>query len=222
MKKSILCVGFLLVSAIINAQDVVAREGANDKELLVLKNDGVQTTADDPVCVYSQGTYANFLKNTLNLYNPGVSWKIWDCSAGSTTIKYETLVLDMIASDAYYTYGTDSRILFRFSDGSVSTLHRREGDTTIKEYKSMWIGNTLFHLYHALAEFDLDTETRNRFLNPNLGILKVRVVLANGNARDYEMTGKMQTKVAEQIRNSWISASKQNAARKQNSDDSTF
>lgn len=222
MKKILFLLAVLSFSQSYAQQTIESQDEESKNEVLILANENTQTTAEDPVCVTSQGGYANLLKGSLNLYNPGLSWKITECSTSKTSYKYETLVLDMIASDTYYKFNDESRVLMRFSDGTVATLHRRKGDRTMEKYNNCVLGGTIFHLYHAVTEYDLDSDARTALLNPAIEIVKIRVVLTNGNIRDYDMSGKVGRKFLEAIRSSYQAAQKSNHIRINNSDDSSF
>ena len=222
MKKILFLLAVLGVSQSYAQQTVHLQEEESKKEVLILANENTQTTTEDPVCVTSQGGYAKLLKGSLNLYNPGLSWKVTECSTSKTSYKYETLVLDMIASDTYFKFNDESRILMRFSDGTVATLHRRKGDQTMEKYDNCVLDGTIFHLYHAVTEYDLDSASRAALLNPAIEIVKIRVVLTNGNVRDFDMSGKVGRKFLEAIRSSYLAALKSNHVRINNSDDSNF
>ena len=74
----------------------------------------------------------------------------------------------------------------------------------------------------CLSNAEMRSWSISKFLNPDLGIVKIRIVFTNGNIRDYELTGKRIKKFPEELRESYQQAMKGNAQKIHNSDDSTF
>ena len=224
MKKIVLLLVGILVTSLIYSKEVsVDSTNIEEKEILILgKNKDIEN--NKPICVYSNGTGAKFPKGgLLGLYNPSLSWSIGQCSyTDGTIIKKESLILVTNASDTYFSFDEESRILIRFTDDSVSTLYRDIEDEITNEYSSTWFNNNLMHFYTSYVRMNLDNETRTKLLNPALGIKKIRIVFTNGNIRDFEITGKRVMKLSEEIRESYIEASQSNKIRTQNNDDSNF
>lgn len=220
MRKYIFVLVVLFVAKFVNAQEIVSNDG-NDV-VVVGGNDVVET--DEPTCVHTNGLCMNFPKAGLTgMYNPALGWSISECTySDGKSIKYESLLLISTASDTYYSFDEDSRVLIRFTDESVATLRRDIKSPIEKKYENMWMGNSLMHFYHTYCRLNLDTETRQKLLNPALGIVKIRIVYTNGLVRDYELKGKRISKFPEELRESYQQAVAGNKARIQNNDDSTF
>ena len=124
--------------------------------------------------------------------------------------------------DGYYSFDADSRVLIRFTDESTSILRRDPDEIVENAYDNMWMGSSLMHFYKSYVTLQLDSETRTKFFNHSLGVKKIRIVYANGDAIDYEMKGKRIMKFPEELRESFEEASQKNDIRTKNNDDSTF
>lgn len=179
---------------------------------------------EDPICVYSNGSCMIFPKSgLLSLYNPALGWSIYQCTfSDGSILKEESMILITNARDTYYSFDSNSRILMRFTDESISTLHRDLKDEVENKYDNIWLGNTLMHCYFSYVRLQLDSETRTKLLNPSLGIKKIRIVFSNGNVEDYELKGKRIMKFPEELRQSYREASQKNEIRTKNSNDSNF
>lgn len=220
MKKITLIFSVLFSITLSQAQEVVSN---NQNEILIVGGNDT-TKTDEPICVHTNGLCMNFPKAGLTgMYNPALGWSISECNySDGRSVKYESLLLICTASDTYYSFNDDSRVLIRFTDESVSTLRRDLNSPIEKKYENMWMGNTLMKFYHTYCRLNLDTETRQKLLNPTLGIVKIRIVFTNGNVRDYELKGNRVKKFPEELRKSFQQAAAGNKTRLHNSDDSTF
>ena len=70
------------------------------------------------------------------------------------------------------------------------TLHRLKGDQTLKEYDNQVINGVLYRHYQTYTQYYVEMDFLNKLLTN--GIIKVRVVMANGDAKDYEIKGGYQ------------------------------
>ena len=180
-----------------------------------------EPSIDEMDCVGHQGPLYNFPdeKGGLkNLWKPALCWNLYDCKLSDQHFTYERVRLLMVASDTYFRFDSDSRILIRFSDGHVSTLHRNTKFAVKQIYENTSYG--IF--YKTLTDFDVDEETKRHLLNPEMGVVKIRVVFTNGNARDYDLPEKYQKKFTQHMIESYVTAMKMINIKHNNNDDSNF
>ena len=202
------------------AQEVLLDSTANKNDLIILGGNENTKSMEDPTCVYSYGTCMNFSKG---IYTPAIGWAIGQCTyPNGTSVINESMLLITTGYENYYSFDTESRVLIRFTDESVSVLRRDLSERVENNYDNMWMGSSLMHFYRSYVSLQLDSETRAKLFNESLGIKKIRIVYANGDAVDYEMKGKRIMKFPEELRESYKEASQQNATRTKNSDDSSF
>lgn len=206
----------LFILSAVYAQDTCrsGRPVGNNADTLV----NLQAKTD---CVIQQGPLYNFPDEKFSgiLYKPALGWNIGDCKlSGEQRIAIETLRLLMIASDANFSFDDDSRILLRFSDGYVCTLHRTPNSDPIHLYQNNKYGT----FYKTLVDFDVDDETKKRLMNPDMGIVKIRIVLPNGSKREYEISKGYQNKFIKHLIESYKKAKEMIEVRHQNNDDLTF
>ena len=128
---------------------------------------------------------------------------------GENTVSY--LVLKLTASTDYYTYDNTSRVLIRFADDTKMTL-RRVADDRVQQEKSNNVvnGATLF-CYRTYTRYQLPEDFIAK-VQQGIGIVKVRVVLSEGNARDYDIAPAYIPKMTERLQKSCSEAA--NAAAK--------
>lgn len=216
----ILCFAYSLIYS----QEVIIDSNDTGKDVIVLGGNENNVSKEEPTCVYSNGLCMNFPKGgLLGIYNPALGWSISQCNfSNGTSVKTESMILITTGAKTYYSFDSDSRILIRFTDESVSTMYRDMNDRVETKYENAWLGNTMAHYYMSYVRFQLDKDTRAKFLNPALGIKKIRIVFANGEAIDYELKGNRVMKFPEELRESYKQASNKNQQRIQNNDDSTF
>lgn len=223
MKKyAILFMSFLLIESMKAQEVIVDSASTKEKDIIILGGNDV-SISNEPTCVYSNGTCMNINSGLSGIYCPALGWSIAMCTlSDGSTIKEESLILLHTSPSGYANFDSESRVLIRFTDNSVSTLHRDMKTPVSTNYSSMWMGNTLMKFFKTSIRLKLDTDTRSKIMNPTLGIVKVRVVYTNGNILDYELKPKRQMKYPEELRKSYFEANHSNEKRTQNSDDSTF
>ena len=120
MKKCMLLALVMFVSNVFAQYEVVGGTRLVTTQI----EESTEPSIDDMDCVTQQGPLYNFPdeKGGLkNLWKPALSWNIYDCKFGERNYSYERLRLLMVASDTYFSFDSDSRMLIRFSDGFVST-----------------------------------------------------------------------------------------------------
>ena len=224
MKQIYLMFALLIFSVNVKAQEVIIDSTSTNQNDVIILDGNEQVENEEPTCVYSNGIAMNFPKAGLTgLYNPALGWSIAQCNfSDGSSIKKESLILITTNPNDYSSFDSDSRILIRFTDQSVSTLHRDLKSKVERKYDNMYMSNTLYKFYKSYVRFQLDSETREKLLNPSIGIVKIRIVFTNGNVKDYELTGKRVMKFPEELRESYMQASNANKQRLNNSDDSTF
>lgn len=223
MKKYlILFMSFLFLESM-NAQEVIVDSTSIDEKDIIILGGNDVPTSNEPTCVVSNGTCMTVKSGLAGVYSPAIGWSIAMCTlSDGSSIKEESLILLHTSPNGYVDFDGDSRVLIRFTDNSVSTLHRDMKTPVATNYSSLWMGNSLMKFFKTSIRLKLDAETRSKIMNPALGIVKVRVVFTNGNVLDYDLKSKRQMKYSEELRKSYLEASQSNAKRAQNSDDSTF
>lgn len=225
MKQFFLMFALLCFSVNVKSQEVIIdTTSTNQKEIIVLGGNE-QKEKEEPTCVYSNGEAMRFPKKGLTrMYNPSLGWIIGQCKlSDGTSINKESLFLITKSPNNYDSFDADSRILIRFTDQSVSTLHRDLEFDVQKGYDNLLFTTGLFiNLYRTYVVFQLDSETREKLMNPSIGITKIRIVFTNGEVKDYELKGKRRMKFPKELRESYTQASIANKIRLHNSDDSTF
>ncbi len=124
-------------------------------------------------------------------------------NSAESTISY--LVLKLTGSTDYNTFDATSRILIRFSDDTKMTLHR-VADDQVKQEKSNNVvnGATLFY-YRTYTRYQLPEEFIYK-VQQGIGIVKVRIVLSEGNARDYDIAPAYMPKMTERLQKSCTEA----------------
>ena len=219
--KKMFCLMLTMASITLSfAQEVIVDSTHNGANLIVLGGNESTKLGAEPTCVYSYGTCMNFSKG---IYTPAIGWAIGQCTfPDGTSITNESLLLITTGMDGYYSFDADSRVLIRFTDESTSILRRDPDEIVENAYDNMWMGSSLMHFYKSYVTLQLDSETRTKFFNHSLGVKKIRIVYANGDAIDYEMKGKRIMKFPEELRESFEEASQKNDIRTKNNDDSTF
>lgn len=219
MKRSIIFLVAMLFASVLYAQyEIVGGTQVINEQIETPKS---PSTENDPECVHQQGPLYNFPdeKGGLkNIWKPALSWCISDCKIGETRATYEVLRLLMVASDTYFSFDNDSRMLIRFSDGHVSTLNRNTNLKVLQIFENTSYGT----FYKTLTDFEVDDETKSRLMNPEIGVIKIRIVFTNGNKRDYDLPEKYQKKFVQHMIESYKIAKQKIEIRHQNNDDSTF
>lgn len=120
-------------------------------------------------------------------------------NVGANTVSY--LVLKLTGSTDYNTFDNTSRILVRFSDDTKMTLPRVANDPVQKEKSNNVVnGATLFY-YRTYTRYQLPEDFITK-VQQGIGIVKVRIVLAEGNARDYDIAPAYMPKMTERLKKS--------------------
>lgn len=120
-------------------------------------------------------------------------------NVGAETVSY--LVLKLTGSTEYNAFDNTSRILLRFSDDTKMTLPRVEGDEVKHESSNNVVNGTTLFYYRTYTRYQLSEEFISK-IQQGVGIVKVRVVLSEGNARDYDIAPAYIPKMTERLQKS--------------------
>lgn len=176
------------------------------------------------LCFISNGTFAQFsVGEYVQLVKGLAGWYQGKIALAVTNIdgvEVPSMCLYMNNSVDYDIYDEESRILVKFDDDTKMTLHRLKGDQTLKEYDNQVISGVLYHHYQTYTQYYVEMDFLNKLLTN--GIVKVRVVMANGNAKDYEIKGGYQKELSSKLKDSYVTARKENKQREKNMNDDDF
>lgn len=115
------------------------------------------------------------------------------------------LVLKLTGTTDYNTFDNTSRILVRFADDTKMTLHRIADDQVQHEKSNNVVnGATLFY-YRTYTRYQLPEEFISK-IQQGIGIVKIRVVLSEGYACDYEILPAYMPKMTERLQKSCAEA----------------
>ena len=165
---------------------------------------------------FSVGEYVQLVKGLSGWYQGKVALAVTNVDG----VEVPSMCLYMHNSLDYDIYDDDSRILVKFDDDTKMTLHRVNEDRTLKEYDNQVLNGVLYHHYMTYTQYYVNTDFLNKILVNN--IVKVRVVMANGNIRDYEIKSSYQQEFTKKLKNSYVSARKTNKQREKNMNDDSF
>ena len=218
--KNLTCLMLMLASILSSYAQEVLLDPTTGNDIIVLGGNENLKAKEEPVCVNSLGDYVRVYRD---YWAPSLAWNIEQCTyPNGTSVKKELLTLLTVTSGDYHSFDSESRVLLRFTDESVSILRRDLNFEVERTYDNTWISGNLVDLRYSIVFLQLDSETRKKLFNQSLGIKKVRVVFSNGDAKDYDIKGKGVMKLPEELRASYVEATQDNNMRTQNSDDSTF
>lgn len=166
----------------------------------------------------STGKYIPFPNNGVmglgTQYHPHLAFSLVD---NGLYIK-----LYLAFSDDYPEFDADSRILIKFEDESVAKLPIIKLES--KDFDTRWdsTSNRYVERYITYTRFDIDVDAINAITVDMKKIVKVRIVLTNGDIRDYDLKKKYQRKFIEGLLESYDGAIKKDIARKSNMLDENF
>lgn len=165
---------------------------------------------------FSVGEYVQLVKGIAGWYQGKVALAVKNVDG----VEQPSLCLYMSNPYDYDIYDEDSRILVKFDDDTKMTLQRTNGDMTIKDYDNQVVNGVLYRHYQTYTQYDIDTNFLNKILTN--GIVKVRVVMANGNVKDYEIKGGYQKEITKKMKESYVTARNKNKQREKNMNDDNF
>lgn len=146
-----------------------------------------------------------------SLWHPFMKLAQYD-SNDSENLHLDLLTVIMKTSDTYHSYPDESKLLLKFSDDSVVELNSF-GDV-IKDYQCKYIGNHLTDIYYTGRNYIITPEALQKITS--LPITKVRIELANGNRKDYEVSDKHGKKVLKKLQKSLEAVQSTQERRKKN------
>ena len=165
---------------------------------------------------FSVGEYVQLVKGLPGWYQGKVALAVTNVDG----VEVPSMCLYMNSSRDYDIYDEDSRILVKFDDDTKMTLPRKKGDQTLNEYSNQVLNGVLYRHYQTYTQYDVDTDFLNKILQN--GIVKVRVVMTNGNVREYEIKGSYQREFTKKLKDSYVTARKANQQREKNMNDDNF
>lgn len=165
---------------------------------------------------FSVGEYVQLVKGLAGWYQGKVALAVTNVDG----VEVPSMCLYMNNSVDYDVYDEDSRILVKFDDDTKMTFHRIKGDQTLKEYDNQLVNGVIYQHYQTYTRYALDMNFLNKILTN--GIVKVRIVMANGDAKDYEIKGGYQKEFTKKLKESYVTARKNNKQREKNMNDEDF
>lgn len=145
--------------------------------------------------LYTYGEAIDFQSGFVgSLWHPFLKYSQYDSNDGRDE-HLDFLTVIMKTSDTYHSFPAESKLLLKFSDDSIVELDSF-GDV-IKNYECTHIANVLTDIYYTGRNYVLTEEALQKILT--LPIIKVRIELANGNRKDYEVGEKHGKKVLKKL-----------------------
>lgn len=115
------------------------------------------------------------------------------------------VVLRLTGSTDYTVYDETTRLLIRFADSTKAVLPQVAGDKIRKEHNNNVVNGATLSFYRTFTSYQLTPEIAEK-IQSGVGILKIRVVIAKGNAKDYDIAPAYQAKFAELLQKSYAEA----------------
>lgn len=126
-----------------------------------------------------------------------------------------TLIVKTVDVNAYKDFTDASRVLIRFADGKAVRLNLVKG-AEIKKYKnSEKVGRETISKYWTETTYEVTPEVIEK-LEAGIAIIKVRVVIKENDAKDYDISEGYQARMAADLLKSYQEAAQLN--RKANAD----
>ena len=126
-----------------------------------------------------------------------------------------TLLVKTVNTNGYNEFTDASRVLIRFADGKALKLSRIAGSEVQKNKFSKKNGNATISYFETITEYEVLPEVTEK-LEANIAIIKVRIVFKENEAKDYDIDGGYQAKMAADLLKSYQDAVL--ASRKSNTD----
>lgn len=156
--------------------------------------------------VHYNGKFFLFPSGGLNVnYDPVLNWGISECTrADGEKVKKEHFYLKVVARTNKYDFDSNSRLIFTLSDGTEVVLDQILSDEVKIVDESYWIQATHISQFGTYARFFLNQEAKTIFLSTPLEVVKVTIVFAKGEIKEYELSGKQISRFSEKIKNSYM------------------
>lgn len=125
-------------------------------------------------------------------------------NTGANTASY--LILRFTGSTDHAVFDPTSRLLIRFADSTTMTLPCLADHPIRKESSNRVINGTTLSYYRTFTYYQASPDFIDK-VSQGIGILKIRIVFAEGNARDYDIAPAYIPKMAELLLKSYSQAS---------------
>lgn len=165
---------------------------------------------------YSVGEYVQVVKGLAGWYQSKLALAVKNIDDK----QIPSMVLCSHNSLDYDMFDADSRILIKFDDDSKITLQRVPGDETGKEYHNEVLNGILYNHYYTYTSYLVEQDFLTAILQHN--ITKIRIVMSNGDIRDYDIKSNYQQTFTQKLKESYTSARKTNKVRCTNMNDDNF
>ena len=120
-----------------------------------------------------------------------------------------TLLVWTTNVNTYYEFTDASRILIRFSDGTMTRLSLDTNKEIKKEKFTKKNANATITYYKTITSYAITPELIDKLQN-DIAIVKVRVVFKENDAKDYDIAEGYQTKMASDLKQSLLDAIQKN------------
>jgi hypothetical protein len=120
-----------------------------------------------------------------------------------------TLLVKTVNVNNYNEFTDASRILMRFTDGEAVRLNRVAGSGVTTNKYSKKNGTATISYYETITEYEVTPEVIEKLEN-GVGIIKVRVVFKENDAKDYDIIEGYQAKMAADLLKSYNEAADKN------------
>ena len=120
-----------------------------------------------------------------------------------------TLLVWTTNVNSYYDFTDASRILIRFSDGTMTRLPHKTTTDIEKEKYTKKNANATITYYKTISSYTTTPELIEKLQN-DITIVKVRVVFKENDAKDYDIAEGYQTKMASDLKQSLLDAIQRN------------
>ncbi len=166
------------------------------------------------VAVMSAAERGKFI-HVDNSVNKNLKPQIAFCQEHKDGQDVTTLLVKTVNVNAYNEFTDASRVLIRFADGKAIRLNRVAGSAVQKNKYSKKNGNATISYYETTTSYEVTPEVIQH-LEDGIAIIKVRIVLKENDAKDYDIAEGYQPKMAADLLKSYQDASLAN--RKSNTD----
>lgn len=120
-----------------------------------------------------------------------------------------TLLVQTVNANNFNEFTDASRVLLRFADGKAVRLNRVAGSEVEKNKHNEKKGNATISYYRTTTTYEVTPEVIDK-LKAGVAIVKVRVVLKENDAKDYDIAEGYQEKMAADLLKSYLEAEQKN------------
>lgn len=116
-----------------------------------------------------------------------------------------TMLVKTVDTNGFKDFTDASRVLLRFADGKAVKLNRVAGSEVQKNKFSKKNGNATISYFETITEYEVLPEVIEK-LEANIAIIKVRIVVKENDAKDYDIAEGYQAKMAADLLKSYQDA----------------